>query len=165
MARSIVSRVIFCFSPVATAARRRGFEATSGSPSRAETVISRMILANARARLASCAPLRCITFLTCECPAMVPLLSSPRRAAPSVRWPVDRANPAGLSGRHRARSSAVEHSLHTRRVTGSIPVAPTKFLHDLTIDPNPAIRHRLPVKSRYRPGQHRDSSSACSNAS
>jgi hypothetical protein len=28
---------------------------------------------------------------------------------------------------HRARSSAVEHSLHTRRVTGSIPVAPTKF--------------------------------------
>ena len=27
----------------------------------------------------------------------------------------------------RARSSAVEHSLHTRRVTGSIPVAPTTF--------------------------------------
>ena len=42
----------------------------------------------------------------------------------------------------RARSSAGEHSLHTRRVTGSIPVAPTNLLRCASrgAAPNPARR-------------------------
>src|ERR1700712_2777285 len=55
----------------AIAARRRGLAAASGRPERAATVISRITLANWRARRASCAPLRCMMFLNWECPAIV----------------------------------------------------------------------------------------------
>src|SRR6202022_4448158 len=70
MARSTASRVMFAFNAAAIAARSRGLDAGSGNPARAETVISRINFAKARARLASCAPLRCMMFLNCECPAM-----------------------------------------------------------------------------------------------
>src|SRR4051794_3634078 len=53
------------------AARSRGFDAGSGRPWRADTVISRISLANCRPRRASCAPFRCMMFLNWECPAMV----------------------------------------------------------------------------------------------
>src|ERR1700693_4897738 len=52
------------------AARSRGFDAGSGRPWRAETVISRISLANCRPRRASWAPLRCMMFLNWECPAI-----------------------------------------------------------------------------------------------
>ena len=41
---------------------------------------------------------------------------------------LDSVRQAGVSQRHRARSSAGEHRLHTAGVTGSNPVAPTNFL-------------------------------------
>ena len=52
------------------AARSRGFDAGSGRPCRADTVISRISLANCRPRRASCAPFRCMMFLNWECPAI-----------------------------------------------------------------------------------------------
>ncbi|BAE52025.1 hypothetical protein amb3221 [Paramagnetospirillum magneticum AMB-1] len=52
------------------AARRRGLAAGSGMPDLAETVSSRISLVKTLARLASCAPLRCMMFLNCECPAI-----------------------------------------------------------------------------------------------
>src|SRR5262245_23215730 len=53
------------------AARRRGFIVGSGTPSFAETVISRASLPNSLDLTASCRPLRCMMFLNWECPAMV----------------------------------------------------------------------------------------------
>ena len=50
MARSTVSFVMLDLKAAVTAARRRGLPAGSGRPALAETVISRISLANARAR-------------------------------------------------------------------------------------------------------------------
>ncbi len=44
------------------------------------------------------------------------------------------ASPPATSSRKRARSSAVEHTLHTGGVTGSIPVAPTIVYYDKTMN-------------------------------
>src|SRR5690349_9110599 len=75
MARSMVSRVMLATSAAFTAARRRGFIAGSGMPVLAETVISRISLPKAWARLAPWVALRCMTFLACEWPAMAASLS------------------------------------------------------------------------------------------
>src|SRR5262245_29638019 len=102
MARSIVSRVMFATSAAFTAARRRGFIAGSGMPCLAETVISRISLPKAWARLAPWAALRCMTFLACEWPAMAASLSSNR----CVGWrgfyrPGGRPGKRGLENRPR----------------------------------------------------------------
>ncbi len=55
---------------------------------------------------------------------------------------VDKFGPPGLSDGlpKRARSSAVEHSLHTRRVTGSIPVAPTIWVNRFSLKPKHMVK-------------------------
>src|SRR5580698_7111825 len=67
----------------ATAARNRGLAAGSGRPWPAATVISRISRANSRPRRASCAPLRCMMFLNCECPAIFSAVGC------RGRWAVD----------------------------------------------------------------------------
>src|SRR5215207_5745771 len=52
-------------------------------------------------------------------------VAGPLAAGGGARVRVDAAGPGPVHAAQRARSSAGEHSLHTRRVTGSIPVAPT----------------------------------------
>ncbi|MNH29194.1 hypothetical protein D3C79_894090 [compost metagenome] len=56
----MVSRVMLLVRAAVTAARRRGLFAGSGSPMRAEVVISRISLVKILPRLASCAALRCL---------------------------------------------------------------------------------------------------------
>ena len=78
MARSILSFGMFSARAAMMAARSRGFIAGSGTPSLAETVISRASLPNSFDFAASCRPLRCMMFLNCECPAMASSLRSVR---------------------------------------------------------------------------------------
>src|SRR5215510_11577061 len=70
MARSIVSRVMLASRAAIIAARRRGLDAGSGEPKRADVVISRISLVKILARWASWRPLRCMMFLNCEWPAI-----------------------------------------------------------------------------------------------
>src|SRR5262245_27042105 len=70
MARSIVSRVMLASRAAVIAARRRGLDAGSGEPKRADVVISRISLVKILARWASWRPLRCMMFLNCEWPAI-----------------------------------------------------------------------------------------------
>src|SRR5262249_23722621 len=70
MARSMLSLGMFSARAAMIAARSRGFMLGSGSPSLADTVISRASLENSFERAASWRPLRCMMFLNCEWPAM-----------------------------------------------------------------------------------------------
>src|SRR3954462_8976562 len=71
MARSMPSFGIFSARAAMMAARSRAFIDGSGSPSLAETVISRASLLKSLDLALSCRPLRCMMFLNWECPAML----------------------------------------------------------------------------------------------
>src|SRR5471032_1637668 len=68
MARSMVSRDMLALRAATRAERNRGFMLGSGKPARAAVVNSRISLVKTLARLASCAPLRCMMFLNWEWP-------------------------------------------------------------------------------------------------
>src|SRR5262245_60916821 len=82
MARSMLSLGMFSARAARIAARRRAFMAGSGSPSLADTVISRASLENNCERTLSWRPLRCMMFLNCECPAMASPIDVWARSAP-----------------------------------------------------------------------------------
>src|SRR3546814_1681541 len=58
------------------------------------------------------------------------------------------------SGSERARSSAVEHTLHTGGVTGSIPVAPTMTPRWAMVEPKPRLTRPFIAYSMLRSEEH-----------
>src|ERR687896_345554 len=70
MARSMLSLGMFAARAAAIAERRRGLVLGSGNPDLAAALNSRISLVKSLRRGASCAPLRYMMFLNCECPAM-----------------------------------------------------------------------------------------------
>src|SRR6185369_11149137 len=78
MARSMLSDGMFAPRHLSSAMRNRGFMSGSPPPTLAATVISRDSLAKMRARLASMAPLKCMTFAHLLCPAIPNSSFSPR---------------------------------------------------------------------------------------
>src|SRR3990172_923255 len=74
MARWIVSPGTLLPRALVMARRRRGLPSGSPPPRRAAEVISRMSLVNSLDRLASTAPLKCLTLLHLLCPDISPLV-------------------------------------------------------------------------------------------
>ena len=73
MARLMLSAGMLAALAADTAARKRGFPSGSPPPSRAATVISRMILVKSLPRLASARPFLCLMVLHLLCPDMYPV--------------------------------------------------------------------------------------------
>src|SRR5512136_1738973 len=67
MARLMFSAGMFAALASATMVRSRGFVSGSPPPARAATVISLMIRVKMRPRLASAAPVLCLSEFHCEC--------------------------------------------------------------------------------------------------
>src|SRR3972149_11636261 len=74
MARGAVSLGRLPARAFSIASRRRGLPSGSPPPRRAAEVISRMSLVNSLDRLASTAPLKCLTLLHLLCPDVSPLV-------------------------------------------------------------------------------------------
>ena len=66
----MLSDGMFAVRHLSSTMRRRGFMSASAPPSLAATLSSRDSLAKMRARLASMAPLKCLTFAHLLCPAI-----------------------------------------------------------------------------------------------
>src|SRR5690606_10666204 len=97
MARSILSLGMDCERALLTASRSRALKAGSGTPSLAATVISRASLEKILERTASLLPLRCMTFLACEWPAIRSPPVDVNAVAPySGQTPGNKVTPARL---------------------------------------------------------------------
>src|SRR5881296_1618205 len=70
MARSMLSEGMFALRHFRSTMRKRGFMSGSDPPWRVQMVISLPSLAKIRPRLASIAPLKCLTFAHLLCPAI-----------------------------------------------------------------------------------------------